>query len=98
MHYPFALLAVTAYLLICLRLLTYQRNGARHRNGVAWVAWGLLVLAGWSAIDFLLRAPEVSAVEALRAVLICIFVFCVRGNVARLLRREASPAGQRKSS
>jgi hypothetical membrane protein len=91
MHFhPFALFALIAYVLIFVRLLTYRRKGARHRHGIAWLAWLLIVIAGWSAMDFLLRAPDVSAIEAFRAVLICVFVFCARGNVACLLRSDKS--------
>lgn len=83
---PPALAAFIAYLLICVRLLTYRRGRARHRHGVAWIAWMLVVVSGWSAFQALAHEAGISTVEALRAALLCLFVFGVRGNVARLLR------------
>ncbi|WP_207003873.1 phage holin family protein [Trinickia mobilis] len=88
MHVSFALIALAAHLAALVRVLTYQRNGARHRRHVSWIAWALVTVMGGSSIELALRAPRVDFFEAATAVLLALFVYGVRGNVARLLRSE----------
>jgi hypothetical protein len=85
LHNPFALLALLAYFAAIVRLLIYRRNGARHRRNVSWLAWLLLVTLGGSAIDLALHSQCVGLFDAGRAVLLSLFIFGARGNVARLL-------------
>ncbi|KWB84357.1 phage holin family protein [Burkholderia ubonensis] len=87
MHVPLALIALAAHLAALVRVLAYRRNGARHRRHVSWVAWALVVVTGGASIE-LLHAASVGFFEAATAVLLAMFVYSARGNVARLLRRE----------
>ncbi|WP_029226167.1 phage holin family protein [Burkholderia ubonensis] len=88
MHISFALVALAAHLAALARVLVYRRNGARHRHGASWVAWALVAVSGGSAIELALHAKHVGFFETATAVLLALFVFASRGNVARLLRSE----------
>ncbi|WP_321815681.1 MULTISPECIES: phage holin family protein [unclassified Paraburkholderia] len=88
MHITLALIALAAQLAAVACLLLYRRNGARHRHHVSWVAWLLVVVLGGSSIELALHARDVGLFEAGKAVLLALFVFTSRGNVARLLRSE----------
>ncbi|PAJ88060.1 phage holin family protein [Burkholderia ubonensis] len=88
MHISFALVALGAHLAALARVLIYRRNGARHRHDASWVAWALVVVSGGSAIELALHAKHVGFFETATAVLLALFVFASRGNVARLLRSE----------
>ncbi len=86
--YAFALIAFLAYALTCVRLLLYRKEGARHRHHVSWIAWGLLVILAGSSVELAVDGHPIGVFEAARAVLLFLFVFGVRGNVARLLWSE----------
>ncbi|WLE59272.1 phage holin family protein [Burkholderia plantarii] len=88
MNVSFATIALAAHVAAMLRVLVYRRNGARHRHHVSWVAWALLVVSGGSSIEIALHAKHVGIFEAATAVLLALFVFISRGNVARLLRSD----------
>lgn len=81
-------LAFLCYAAACLCLLLYRKQGARHRHHVSWAAWAILVVLSGSAIELLLNPHQVGLLEAGRAVLIDLFIFGARGNVARLLWSE----------
>jgi hypothetical protein len=85
---PFAVIAFVAYIAAITRVLTYHRQGSRHRHHVSWIAWVLVVVMGGSAIELALHAKSVGIFEAGSAVLLALFLFGVRGNVARLLWSE----------
>ena len=85
MSASFALIACVAHLATLLRILTFRRNGARYRRHVSWAAWALAAVMGGSAIELALRLGQVDIFEAAAAVLLAVFVFGARGNVARLL-------------
>ncbi|WP_321939785.1 phage holin family protein [Paraburkholderia sp. J8-2] len=89
MHITLATIALVVQLAAALLLLTYRRNGARHRHHVSWLAWLLVVVLGGSSIELALHAKQVGIFEAGKAVLLSLFVLCARGNVARLLRSDA---------
>jgi len=88
MHLSFALIALAAHLAVLMRVLMYRRNGARHRYHASWVVWALVAVSGDSAIELALHAKHVGPFEASTAVLLAVFVFASRGNVARLLRSK----------
>lgn len=88
MAHLYAFIAFIAYAGAALCLLAYRRDGARHRHHVSWLAWALLVVLAGSAVDVLLHVHALDFFEAARAVLLSLFIFCSRGNVARLLRSE----------
>ncbi|CAE6841616.1 hypothetical protein R69746_06950 [Paraburkholderia aspalathi] len=90
MHISFALIALAAHLASVVRVLTYRKNGARHRYHVSWIAWVLVAVMGGSAIELALHAESADFFEAASAVLLALFVFGSRGNIARLLWRSES--------
>lgn len=80
------LAAAVAYLASALRLLCFQRNGARIRRGISLLAClliGALICAG---LEIILYQRPVSPWQAAIAVLLCILVYRSRGNLAALLR------------
>lgn len=85
MHKLFGLVSFGAYSAIALRVFFYRRNGARHRAHVSWIAWAIVATAGASAIEVALHVKQAVFMEAARAVLLALFVWGARGNVARLL-------------
>ncbi|CAB3758495.1 membrane protein [Burkholderia sp. MSh2] len=88
MHLPFALIALAAHVAVLVRVLTYRRNGARHRHRAAWFAWTVAAIAGGASIELLLHAGATGFFDAATAVLLAMSVCGTRGNVARLLRSE----------
>ncbi|WP_028217426.1 phage holin family protein [Paraburkholderia oxyphila] len=90
MHAALAYVALAAQLAAVVCLLVYRRNGARHRSHVSWLAWLLVVIMGGSSIELALHARHIGLFEAGKAILLAVFVFGSRGNVARLLRSESA--------
>jgi hypothetical protein len=88
MAHVFACIALVAYGATALTILLYRKQGARHRRRVSWLAWAFLVTLMGSAVDLTVHSHQVGIFEAIRAVLLALFVFGARGNVARLLRSE----------
>lgn len=88
MTHLYALIAFIAYAGATVRLLAYRKDGARHRHHVSWLAWAVLVVLAGSAVDVLFKGHHLDFFEAARAVLLALFIFGSRGNVARLLRSE----------
>lgn len=88
MAHVFAFIALVAYGGTALAILLYRKKGARHRRHVSWLAWAFLVILIGSVVDLTVHAHQVGMFEAMRAVLLALFVFGARGNVARLLRSE----------
>lgn len=82
---PIAAIALVAYIAAIARVLTYRRQGSRHRRHVSWIAWALVAVMGGSAIELALHAQSIGIFETGSAVLLALFLFGVRGNVARLL-------------
>lgn len=77
----------------CLRLITFNRDGARHRPFIAWLAYVLIVATGSVPLRMLLglyHIPVEPSEVAINAVL-CIAIFGVRGNVAELIRITSGP-------
>ncbi|UPY96276.1 phage holin family protein [Pectobacterium sp. 21LCBS03] len=76
---------------IALRVMTFQRNGARHRLWGNWVAYAVIVVTGWIAIKTLYGAHV--SVEwydiALRAFLLAA-VIKTRGNVVQIFKVSRS--------
>jgi hypothetical protein len=72
---------------IVLRLITFRRGHSRHRHGIAWVAWLLIVACTTTAVKLLcgIRPPP-GPLEALLTVVIALLVLIHRGNLAHALR------------
>lgn len=80
------LAAAIAYLASAVRLLCFQRNGARIRRGISLVACLLIAALLCAGLEILLYQRPVSPWQAAIAVLLCILVYRSRGNLAALLR------------
>lgn len=80
------LAAAVAYLASAVRLLCFQRNGARIRRGISLVACLLIAALLCAGLEILLYQRPVSPWQAAIAVLLCILVYRSRGNLAALLR------------
>ena len=85
MHTTLSLIAIGAHVASITRLVAYRRDGARHRHHVSWVAWLLLVVMGQSAIELALGTRSACIFDTAAALLLALFVFGARGNVARLI-------------
>ncbi|ENJ8541400.1 phage holin family protein [Raoultella planticola] len=76
---------------IALRVMTFQRKGARHRRWGNWVAYAVIVIHGWLAIQTIYGAHV--SVEwydiALRAFLLAA-VLKTRGNVVQIFKISRS--------
>lgn len=81
-----ALVNIIICTVIALTLMLYQRSGARHRPGISFMAY--LIVLGYASIP--LRSiyglyHESNWLVVLVNLLICVAVLRVRGNVARLM-------------
>ena len=76
---------VLANVLTALRLLFFQRAGARFRRGMAVVAYVLFVCTGGEVIDVITRGFPVSVWQAGIAVVLAVLVWRARGNVAAMV-------------
>lgn len=93
MFTPFALIGfwplvqLMACVAIVLRLVTFRRGHSRHRHGVAWAAWFLIVACTTTAVKLLcgIRPPP-GPLEASLTLMIAVLVLIHRGNLAHLLR------------
>jgi hypothetical protein len=85
MHELLAVVALAAYLAVLVRVLSYRKNGSRHRHCISWAAWGLVAVVGAAVIELALHARHVGFFEAAAAVLLAVVIYGARGNVARLL-------------
>lgn len=81
-----ALAAAVAYLASGLRLLCFQRQGARIRRGISLLACLFIAALLCAGLEILLYQPRVSPWQAAIAVLLCILICRCRGNLAALLR------------
>lgn len=80
------LLAALAYLASALRLLCFQRNGARIRRGISLLACVLIGALLCAGVEILLYHRPVSVWQTVLAVLLCLLIYRSRGNLAALLR------------
>ncbi|WBG63418.1 phage holin family protein [Pseudomonas citronellolis] len=80
------LIAAIAYLAGALRLVCFERAGARYRRGMSLLASLLGASMAISGLEILLYRPPVSIWHAITACLLCLLIYRSRGNVAALLR------------
>lgn len=83
------LVAVMANLATALRLICYQRQGARYRLGMSLLAYALIVCTGGYAIDVVINHAPASPWVAGISLILAVLVFRARGNVAAVVRIEA---------
>ena len=81
------LVQLVACLVIVVRLLTFRRGVSRHRHGIAWIAWALIVACTATAVKLVcgIRPPP-GPLETLLTVVLAVGVLIHRGNLAHLLR------------
>jgi len=80
------LIAAIAYLAGALRLVCFERAGARYRRGMSLLASLLGASMAISGLEILFYRPPVSIWHAITACLLCLLIYRSRGNVAALLR------------
>lgn len=83
------------YLLACLvivvRLLTFRRGDSRHRYGLAWAAWLVIVVCAASAAKILVgMQPPPDPLQTLLTLAVAVLSLVYRGDLAHLCRAGAS--------
>ena len=78
--------AAIAYLLAGLRIICYQRNGARYRRWVSLAASGIAGCCLASAVEIVFLKVPAGLAQAALSVCLCYLLFRSRGNVANMLR------------
>jgi hypothetical protein len=81
------LVQALACLVIAGRLALYRRGVSRHRRGIAWLAWLLVVACLMTAVKLLCGVrPPPGPLEALLSVALAVLVVAHRGDLAHVLR------------
>ena len=83
-------LDVTAIIcaLIAIRLLFFSKSGKRHRPAVAWMAYMMILAAGFTAFRILYgKYLQVDPGELMLNIAICIAVWRSRGNLAKVFQK-----------
>ena len=81
-----AMLLALIWLYVALRLVCYQRNGARYRRAVSWAAYALMVGAFSRAVAISIEHAPAHWSEAIVAAAMAVLLWRSRGNVAGMLR------------
>lgn len=79
-------ITLAAYLLGGLRLICYQRNGARYRRLISLVATAIVAACLCGAVEILFYHQQPSPSQTVLAVVICLLCVRSRGNLAHLFR------------
>lgn len=82
------IIAAFAYIAAALRLVCFQRKGARIRRGIALLACLMIGALFCAGLEILLYRQSVSVWQAAIAILLCILIYRSRGNLAALLRQN----------
>lgn len=82
----FAVVTALSLSISALRLVCYQRQGARFKRSISMLAYLLIVCLGGGAIDIVLNHSVVHWWQAGIAVVFAVLVWRARGNVAVLTR------------
>ena len=82
---PLVILNVVLCSLVVIRLSFFRKNGATHRKWASWFAYLLILLYVHVPLRFLFDQYDGTHwAILLMNIIICIAVFAVRGNVAKL--------------
>ncbi|MDM3430856.1 phage holin family protein [Citrobacter sp. Cb023] len=74
--------------LIAIRLLFFSKNGKRHRPAVAWMAYMMILAAGFTAFRILYgKYLQVDPGELMLNIAICIAVWRSGGNLAKVFQK-----------
>lgn len=91
MTHLYTLVVLIACAASCLRLLTFERAGARYRPWMSLCAWLLIVSTGSTALRILLHPDQPVQIGpgiVVILVVLAVLIFNARGNVAHILRRQ----------
>jgi hypothetical protein len=74
-----------ACILISIRLLFFRKRDGRHRPGMAWLAYGLILGSAWVAFSIWHgNYVQLDYGELIMNVFVCVIVWRARGNVAKI--------------
>lgn len=74
--------------LIAIRLMFFSKSGKRHRPAVAWMAYMMILAAGFTAFRILYgKYLQVDPGELMLNIAICIAVCRSRGNLAKVFQK-----------
>ncbi|EOZ4422645.1 phage holin family protein [Escherichia coli] len=74
---------------IVMRLMFFSKTGRKHRPGYAWMAYLLILAAGFTAFRILLgHYVYVDPGELFLNLAICAAVWRAKGNLAKVVRAE----------
>ena len=74
---------------IVIRLMFFSKEGKAHRPGYAWMAYLLILSAGFTSFRILLgQYTLVDPGELFLNAAICIAVWRAKGNLAKVIRTE----------
>lgn len=79
-------ITLAAYLLGGLRLICYQRNGARYRRLISLAAVATIAACLCGAVEILFYRQHPSPSQTVLAVVACLLFVRSRGNLAHLFR------------
>lgn len=81
----------------CLRIMFYQRNGARFKRAISLLAWFGVVISGGTAIKILtgnLNVNQLHPLLVFALIVTTVILFFSRGNVAHAFRVTTSYRSQ----
>lgn len=74
---------------IVMRLMFFSKTGRKHRPGYAWMAYFLILSAGFTAFRIILgQYSYVDPGELFLNLAICAAVWRAKGNLAKVVRAE----------
>lgn len=74
--------------LIAIRLMFFSKSGKRHRPAVAWMAYMMILAAGFTAFRILYgKYLQVDPGELMLNIAICIAVWRSRGILAKVFQK-----------
>lgn len=81
----FQLVALIAYLFCGLRIICFDSNGHRHRQGYSLLATVLIASFMGQSVHILFFKDPVTVWDAVFAALLAVIIYRAKGNVAKLI-------------
>lgn len=85
----YSLIVAVLYAATAIRLFIYRRDGTRYRIEMGMCAYLLFFGCAYQAIQILIYHSPTGFFDMPLAIAVAFLVFRARGNVARLIKREA---------
>lgn len=83
---PLVVLNVLLCSAIVCRLACFKKTGYRHRAWIAWLAWLVICAYSWIPFRFIAQQYQETHWSVIAAnLIICIALYRVKGNIAKLL-------------